>query len=145
MLVLARDTVPYAYVARRGRFEMTGEMSQAEVTRENYPELYALRDALKRRGIASEPRAFDQYQGPYLAVPGVGQVWYSQDDDAAAVWLSSGKPLYPGGLWLIEHRHAFETTGAMHVHEATERSYAAGCFTIRQASKRIARLAQEGN
>lgn len=135
---------------------MTGEMSQSEVTRDNYPELYALRDALKRRGIASEPRAFDQYQGPYLAVPGIGDVWYSQDygqgyarRDAAGIWhaipgmltIEKAERVYQADPLIYS---AFETAAPFdHVHPATEHEYATACYTVRQASKRIAALATE--
>jgi hypothetical protein len=130
---------------------MTGEMSAAEVTRDNYPELFALRDALRRRGIKSEPRPFDQYQGPYLNVPGVGSVWYSQDENAAAVklrrqldgsWKAMG-PVFAGGLWTIEARRGggeFQTLGAHHVHAENGEDYAAGCYTLRQAARRIASI-----
>ena len=77
---------------------MTGEMSQGEVTRDNFPGLFQLMDGLQRLGIKSKPRAFDQYQGPYLAVrndlrsgrgvyaplvslPGAVRVWYSGDGE----------------------------------------------------------------
>lgn len=117
---------------------MTGEMSQSEVTRENFPELFALRDALKRRGIESTPRAFDQYRGPYLSVPGLGDVWYSQDADASGVFLPSLKPMYAGGLFVIEAgRYGFQAYGAHHQHRETNGAYKYGCYTLRQAARHI--------
>jgi hypothetical protein len=123
---------------------MTGEMAQSEVTRENYPELYALRDALKRRGIKSQPRAFDQYQGPYLAIPGIGKVWYSQDyGQGYAIRDASGQWRDIPAMLTIERGASFLIDGGDHEHARTEREYAVACFTVRQASKRIARLAAE--
>lgn len=67
---------------------MTGEMSRDEVTRENYPLYFACVDALGRSDVTVEP--FDQYQGPYIRVPGKGRYflyeergyyWYNDRDD----------------------------------------------------------------
>ena len=139
---------------------MTGEMSAAEVTRENYPELFALRDALKRWDIASTPRPFDQYQGPYLAVPGVGKVWYSydagqgyvmRDDSAPNGWRPIPALLTierAGRIYMADpltYDGAFFTDGAAeHVHDATEHEYATACYSVRQASKRIAAAVRDG-
>lgn len=113
---------------------MAGEMSQSEVTRESYPLLFALRDALKRRGINSVPRAFDQYQGPYLRVNGVCKVWYSGEEDIM------------GERFLIERGfppcNDFEVIGAEYVFEATEGNLQHGIYTLRQASRRIAQMAK---
>lgn len=104
---------------------MAGEMSQFEVTKESYPLLFSLRDALKRRGIKSEPRAFDQYQGPYLRVPGV-----------CKVWLDDG-----GDCLLIERRHLeFETKGSYFTRAATDKSVKHGVYFVEQAAKRIAEM-----
>ena len=113
---------------------MTGEMSRAEVTRDAYPDLFALRDALHRRGIPSEPRPFDQYQGPYLNVPTVGCAWYS---DHPEVWRSTGRPILP---FVIESGNRFEYIGADHAHAETEELLHHGCYTLRQAARRIATL-----
>ena len=106
---------------------MAGEMSQSEVTVENYPVLFALRRALKRRGIESTPRAFDQYQGPYLSILGLGQVWYSDEPDMLVVNVRDGF-------------ETFQTIGADHVHAVTEDIFGHGCYTLRQAACRIAEL-----
>ncbi len=112
---------------------MAGEMSQSEVTRESYPLLFALRDALKRRGIKSEPRAFDQYQGPYLRVEGGYKVWYSSED-------------IMGEFLLIEKGappcNDFEISGAEHVFKETESTLQYGVYTLRQAAERIGELAK---
>ena len=110
---------------------MAGEMSQSEVTRDAYPELFALRDALKRRGIVSEPRAFDQYQGPYLAVRGVGAVWYC-GSEPSMLCIERGFSIGNPGAW--------DTEGASWVIETTDDAYSHGCYTVRQAAKRIAAL-----
>ena len=60
---------------------MTGEMSRAELTPENYPIHFAIAGALKG---TVEP--FDQYQGPYVHVPAKGaKLWlvYSNDDSGS--------------------------------------------------------------
>jgi hypothetical protein len=130
---------------------MAGEMSQSEVTRESYPGLFALRDALKRRGIDSEPRAFDQYQGPYLSVPGIGKVWYSDEPTfyvgagPVSSWSndkdSVGRKLRRIDYFIIEaFGWAFETIGAHHVKPESDTSVAAGVYTLRQAAKRISEL-----
>ncbi|MBU1067762.1 hypothetical protein KKE60_08240 [Patescibacteria group bacterium] len=54
---------------------------EAYLIRPNYPELYGLKDALRREGIACEPMPFDVYQGPYLACTGKKarfKIWYNQ-------------------------------------------------------------------
>ncbi len=126
---------------------MTGEMRQSEVTKENYPDLFKLRDALHRRGIPSEPRPFDIYQGPYLAVrndlrcgdepyacltflPGVLRVWLADEADLLGVGF------------LIESAH-FEFKGASYEVQETPESEPYGVYTLRQAAKRIAVLMRE--
>lgn len=112
---------------------MTGEMVQSEVTREAYPAMFALRDALKRRGIPSEPRAFDQYQGPYLSVPSVGKVWYySGEANGTLFVIDNGIAPAFGGT--------FQTEGALVVQPADDRNVEAGLYTLRQAAKRIAEV-----
>lgn len=54
---------------------MTGEMHQSEVTRESFPLHFAVADA-----VGGEVRPFDQYQGPYIAVPGKGRLWIMTED-----------------------------------------------------------------
>jgi hypothetical protein len=112
---------------------MTGEMRQSEVTRDTYPGLFRLRDALKRRGISSEPRAFDQYQGPYLSVPGVGKVWYHSTSPLFFLIDDGIAPAYGG---------TFQTAKATHVMPETGTSIAAGLYTLRQAARRIAEVAK---
>jgi hypothetical protein len=53
---------------------MTGEMHVSEVTPESYPFHFAL--AAEFNG---EVRPFDQYQGPYVFISGLGRVWLSDD------------------------------------------------------------------
>lgn len=122
---------------------MTGEMSQSEVTQEAYPGLFALQRALRRRGIASTPRAFDQYAGPVLRVPGYPgvSVWYSPDEDQTPerplFQIEDGARVYQADTATYT---PFQVDGAHHVHTFTDESYAAGCYTLRQAAKRIAAL-----
>ena len=107
--------------------EMAGEMSQSEVTPESYPALFKLRDSLKRRGIMSEPRAFDQYQGPYLNVPNVGRVWIAENFTPF------------GPLFTIERSLGnFEIHGARFIYPPSDRTVAYGSYTLRQASSHIA-------
>jgi hypothetical protein len=72
---------------------MTGEMSREEVTRENFPLYFAAADMVE--GATVQP--FDQYQGPYIHVPGKGryflceeEYWYGERNDevseAIAYW-----------------------------------------------------------
>lgn len=63
---------------------MTGEMSKSEVTRDAYPIHFAIADAL-----GGEVHPFDQYQGPYVAVPHKGRarprrIWVSMICDNGA-------------------------------------------------------------
>lgn len=108
---------------------MAGEMSQSEVTRESYPDLFEIRDRLKAKGIESEPRAFDQYQGPYLKIQGVCKVWYGEYD-----------------LFVIERgfppRNTFETTGADEVVKATDKALKHGLYCVDSAAVRVAALAK---
>lgn len=53
---------------------MAGEMSQADVTREEFPEYFAAADL-----IGGEVRAFDVYQGPYIRGP-KGKYWLCQTE-----------------------------------------------------------------
>lgn len=73
---------------------MAGEMTESDVTPEAYPEMFQLADDLRKiLKVNVQPRPFDQYQGPYLAVgidmraghgtyaplislPGVVRIWY---------------------------------------------------------------------
>ena len=63
---------------------MTGEMSKGEVTRENFPLYFAAADQVD--GATVEP--FDQYQGPYIYVPGKGRYFLCTDDGAIGQWWS---------------------------------------------------------
>ena len=69
---------------------MTGEMSKADVTREEYPLHFAIADAL---GGTVEP--FDVYQGPYVLTTANGWAWpvrlfIGDDGDGGAyVWNES--------------------------------------------------------
>ena len=132
---------------------MAGEMSQSEVTQESYPGMFALRDALRRRGITSEPRAFDQYQGPYLSVAG-HKVWYHDTyftgAGPVAFWVDdldvTGRKLRRVDLFTIDNGVApfwggtFQADGATRVMPATDTSIEAGVYTLRQAAKRIAEV-----
>lgn len=103
---------------------MAGEMSQSEVTREAYPILFEIQDALDAEGVFSDPRAFDQYQGPYLYVPGVCKVW-----------------LAPVMGVLIERSHLqFETRGSHHIEKATPATVRCGYYTAEEAAERIVRM-----
>lgn len=138
------------------RLGVAGEMSQSEVTRENYPGLFALRDALKRRGIVSYPRAFDQYQGPYLSVPGVGKVWYTdgyyQGVGPVYAWHgdldATGRKLRRVDRFVIDNGIApafggtFQTEGASYVMPEDTKSVTVGVYTLRQAARRIAEVAK---
>jgi hypothetical protein len=127
-------------------------MSQSEVTRESYPGLFALRDALRRRGIASEPRAFDQYQGPYLMVPGAGRAWYADSyltgAGPMAFWVDgldvAGRKLRRVDLFTIDsgasYAATFETKGAGSVIPTDDKHVEHGIYTLRQAAKRIAEV-----
>lgn len=111
---------------------MAGEMSQSEVTPESYPLLFELRDALAARGIESEPRAFDQYQGPYLYISNGGiKVWYNSED-------------MMGETLLIERGappcNTFETKGADRVLKATAKTLRHGVYSLMGAEDRIAEM-----
>lgn len=60
---------------------MTGEMCKAEVTREAYPLHFKFADT--HRGTV---KPFDQYQGPYVLIPGRGRFWLNSDDGHFARW-----------------------------------------------------------
>lgn len=73
---------------------MTGEMSKAVVTRENYPWHFAIADAL---GGTVEP--FDKYQGPYVQSE-KGRFWIMSEDGVTCqvyneVNGKSSKPYWP--------------------------------------------------
>lgn len=56
-------------------------MSASEVTPENYPELFKVKEKLAFTGISCEARPFDQNQGPYLYCNGRKRnfkVWYGR-------------------------------------------------------------------
>lgn len=86
---------------------MTGEMHQSEVTRESFPLHFAVADA-----VGGEVRAFDQYQGPYIAVPGKGRLWLMTEDGTFGVIYSqsldeaSGEFLLHGPDSVSEAVHA---------------------------------------
>lgn len=63
---------------------MTGEMSQADVTQEDFPLHFALAAAFAGAMV----RAFDQYQGPYVYIPSHGRFWLCSDDGYFAYWYS---------------------------------------------------------
>lgn len=59
---------------------MTGEMSSSEVTPDNYPDLFELKENLESIGVKAEARPWDQYLGPYLQAEYNGvhfDVWYN--------------------------------------------------------------------
>ena len=60
---------------------MTGEMSRSEVTRTNYPLHFAA--ARKFKGSV---HPFDQYQGPYVFIPGRGRFWLCPNDEGT-LWF----------------------------------------------------------
>ncbi len=64
--------------------EMTGEMSKEEVTRDAYPMYFAAADLIPNATV--EP--FDQYQGPYIHVPGRGQFFLISEDGHWGRWYS---------------------------------------------------------
>lgn len=64
---------------------MTGEMSESEVTRENFPVHFAAAD--KVAGATVEP--WDYYQGPYILVPGKGHYFLCSDTEwREAYWYN---------------------------------------------------------
>ena len=74
---------------------MTGKMCKADVTREAFPLHFAVKDALKRRGVSVEP--FDVYQGPYIFVPGVGRFFLT--GDYGDLWWSESTNLCSELFW----------------------------------------------
>lgn len=70
-------------------------MSRAEVTREAYP-LY-FRCAEQYPGATVEP--FDQYQGPYVLVPGKGRIFGFDDSDRCYRWYNDRTDCQSDG-WL---------------------------------------------
>ena len=66
---------------------MTGEMSKADVTKEAYPLHFLI--ARKYASYLAEVLPFDQYQGPYVFVPGKGKFWLCVfEDGPACYWYS---------------------------------------------------------
>lgn len=63
---------------------MTGEMHASEVTREDYPLHFMAADQVD--GATVEP--FDQYQGPFIHVPGKGRFWLTTELDRCYRWWS---------------------------------------------------------
>lgn len=63
---------------------MTGEMSREEVTRSAYPLYFACADQIE--GATVKP--FDNYQGPYISVPGKGRIFLTVELDRAYHWYS---------------------------------------------------------
>jgi len=58
---------------------LTGEMDASEVTRDNYPELFQVKDVLIDQVVDCKELPFDTYQGPFLdcMVDGMNfEVWY---------------------------------------------------------------------
>lgn len=83
---------------------MTGEMCNADVTREEYPIHFAVADAI---GGTVDP--FDVYQGPYIAAPdGVRLFIFSHDGCTAQLWNeqnraeSSEFPAYDDLDWAVD-------------------------------------------
>lgn len=112
---------------------MAGEMSREEVTRESYPDLFELRDALAAQGIESEPRPFDQYQGPYLYVPGVCRAWYDGSDiEGISFVIERGFP----------PTNTFERKGSDIRFPATDTTLAYGSYLPDSAVARIVALAK---
>ena len=74
---------------------MTGEKCKADVTREAFPLHFAVKDALKRRGVSVEP--FDVYQGPYIFVPGMGRFFLT--GDYGDRWWSESTSLCSKPFW----------------------------------------------
>ncbi|MGH9316349.1 MAG: hypothetical protein ACRD1P_04505 [Thermoanaerobaculia bacterium] len=109
-------------------------MSQSEVTRENFPDLYDLKDVLQAEGIVADVWAFDQYQGPFMSVSGCCRIWYAGD-------------YAPGGSFLIERGsppvNRFESYGALYVQRATPRELRHGIYDTDRAVRRIAQLCRK--
>ncbi len=62
--------------------QATGEQSEGDITREEYPLWFLIADAL-----GGEVEPFDVYQGPYIQVPGEGRLFIiSPDGYVAQVW-----------------------------------------------------------
>ena len=74
---------------------MTGEMCKADVTREAFPLHFAVKEALKRRGVSVKP--FDVYQGPYIFVPGMGRFFLT--GDYGDFWWSESTRLCSEPFW----------------------------------------------
>jgi hypothetical protein len=114
---------------------MAGEMGADEVTRENYPDLFQLRDELAAAGVESEPRPFDQYQGPYLYVDGPGAcVWYDSEDEEGSSFLIERGPHYT---------RTFETRGATYLPKKKEGELRHGSYSVEAAALRLVALARK--
>ena len=67
---------------------MTGEMSKEEVTRDNYPELFQVKEVLVGHDVGCQELPFDQYQGPFLdcEVDNMDfEIWYHGESPGALV------------------------------------------------------------
>ena len=73
---------------------MTGEMCKEEVTREAYPAHFAMAD-----GLNSEVKPFDQYQGPFVQVPGA-RLWLSSEDGAEGYVYNENNDKKSEPFWL---------------------------------------------
>jgi len=62
---------------------MAGEMTKEEVTKENFPLHFAV-----AKSLGGVVRPFDQYQGPYVYVPGFGKFWLTMVGDSVCRWYN---------------------------------------------------------
>ena len=67
----------------QGERTMAGEMTTEEVTKENFPIHFAV-----AKSLGGGVRPFDQYQGPFVYVPGFGKFWLCMVDSHFARWYS---------------------------------------------------------
>lgn len=67
---------------------MTGEMSKADVTSEEYPLHFAVAKAL---GGTVEP--FDVYQGPYVLTPAHERLFLTNNDGVSGCWWNEATSL----------------------------------------------------
>ena len=77
---------------------MAGEMTSSELTRDAYPTHFALMDLYSGATV----RPFDQYQGPYVLVPGHGKIWATYEDGRIELYkensdteVAAGQRRYP--------------------------------------------------
>ena len=93
---------------------MTGEMSASEVTEQNYPALFKLKDMLQKEGIFCDARPFDQYCGPYLSCkfneknfevwyPGPEEVEFSGRSDHWGMLSRKEFVQKPDGTFLVQY------------------------------------------